>query len=72
VNERCWLRASTVAQVFVAGLKVETSVVVNGLDGRNGFPPPTVQSRPCATALPATFFAIGMFARACHVLVAML
>jgi hypothetical protein len=69
VNERCWLRLGALAQLFVHGLKVTTSVVVNGL--LNGFPPPIDQNRtepsgaPVETP-PAPFFAVGMLAACPH------
>ena len=70
MNERCAFRAGREFQMFATGSKLTTSVVVNGVT--NGFPPPIDQSWLWAIALPATFFAVGMFCRCVHVSVAML
>ena len=39
--------------------------------GMNGLPPPNSQSKPFATALPGTLFAVGMVVPVDHVFVAM-
>ena len=70
MNERWKLRLGPLVQLFAPGSKFTTSVVVNGLV--NGFPPPIDQSRPWATALPETFFGVGMLCRCIHVSAAML
>jgi len=67
-NERCAFKGSWDVQVFVAGSKLTTSVVVNGA---NGFPPPIENNCLCATAPPDTFFGLGRLCRCDHVSVAM-
>jgi hypothetical protein len=68
VKERAAFNSGTGDQLFVAGSNLETSVRPSKLASAV---PPIEYSCPWTTAGPGTFFAIGMFCRACQLLAAM-
>ena len=69
VNERAAFKSGAGDQALPAGSNLETSVNPSKVPR---LVPPIEYSCPCTSAEPATFFAIGISIRACHVLAAML
>ena len=69
VNERGAISSGAADQAFAAGSNLATWFSPSKVAR---LVPPIEYSWPWTSAEPATFFAIGMSVRACHVLAAML